>query len=75
MNVFDVLILGAELSLALAGFAGIIATFQFRDSFTDSRRTAGSRACWEPSDRGSRGIWDAEKSRRAFVGDLGDDIS
>ncbi len=31
MEVFDVLILGAELSMALAGFAGIIATFQFRD--------------------------------------------
>ena len=29
MEVFDVLILGAELSMALAGFAGIIATFQF----------------------------------------------
>ena len=26
MEVFDVLILGAELSMALAGFAGIIAT-------------------------------------------------
>ena len=32
MEVFDVLILGAELSMALAGFAGIIATFQFRDT-------------------------------------------
>lgn len=32
MEVFDILILGAELSMALAGFAGIIATFQFRDS-------------------------------------------
>jgi len=31
MEVFDVLILAAELSMALAGFAGIIATFQFRD--------------------------------------------
>jgi len=32
VEVFDVLILGAELSMALAGFAGIIATFQFRDT-------------------------------------------
>ncbi|MBT6482486.1 MAG: hypothetical protein HN872_08280 [Gammaproteobacteria bacterium] len=32
MEVFDVLILGVELSMALAGFAGIIATFQFRDT-------------------------------------------
>ena len=32
MEVFDVLILGAELSMVLAGFAGIIATFQFRDN-------------------------------------------
>ena len=31
MEVTDLLILCAEVSVALAGFAGIIATFQFRD--------------------------------------------
>ena len=32
MEVTDLLILSAEVSVALAGFAGIVATFQFRDA-------------------------------------------
>ena len=31
MNVSDLLLVGTEVSVAFAGFAGIIATFQFRD--------------------------------------------
>ena len=37
MESLDILILGVEASIALAGFAGIIATFQFRDA-NDTRR-------------------------------------
>jgi len=42
METFDVLILGAKLSIALAGVAGIITTFQFRDGVKMSRPDAMS---------------------------------
>lgn len=40
MEVFDILILGVEISVALAGFAGIIATFQFREDAAVRRADA-----------------------------------
>jgi hypothetical protein len=40
MNVFDLFIVGIEVSVAIAGFAGIVATFQFRDREKISRGDA-----------------------------------
>jgi hypothetical protein len=40
MNVFDLFMVGIEISVAIAGFAGIVATFQFRDREKVSRGDA-----------------------------------
>lgn len=42
MNIFDLLMLGVEVSIALAGFAGIIATYQFRDGKNIKRGRIGA---------------------------------
>ncbi len=42
MNVFDILLLSVEVSIALAGFAGIIATFQINNVKMVRRSTVGA---------------------------------